>query len=277
MRKNTLIAVVLILGVIFMALPAFAGYEETTTFNDQLDHTKFAPDFANIGSLADDNGKPYGPGTIYIPYTGSETTPWDSPGCNPNVEKVGGGAIGTDYNCAVNDAGQALEFNIIQDLFGAVVEGDASKGAGNQGIAQYLDSLFIANVDDLYIDQTLDQDLADLTGGATSLGTAGIWQRLHSAVDIIGMTEEGGGPRSTMGIDQTVEAYMADKEAYPTSGDSGVVVSYMAQWFQGGVNLKCNPSDTATAVTNVVCFHTEFGGHGTVNSTPLSAPKNHDP
>lgn len=284
MRKTKLIAAVSVLGVIFMALPAFADYNQTSTWSNQLDNTANAPDFTAIGNLKDENPT-FGAGTIDLPgYL--YAVPWDTPGCNPNVT-AGGAAIETTYNCAVNDANQAFEPTVnIQDVFQAVIEGDVDKVAGAQGIHQYLDSLFTmpgengsdglgTNANLLYIDQTLDQDLADLTGGP--VGGQGIWQRLHSTVDILG-TGNGAGSGDTMakGMDQTVEAFLSDTHPAGFSGPNDLgntVVVYLGQWFQGGENLKCG-----VGVPAEICNHTEFGGHGTITTSKFTPNvAQHDP
>lgn len=303
MRKNTLIAVVLILGVIFMALPAFADYIETTNWTNQWPAARNAngsmpSTFTTFGYEV-----AYGPGTIRVPYI--EPT-YDSLGCNNTVTDLNGNPIGTGYNCAPDDLTEenAEPTLMIQDMFSAVVEGNTDKGAGNKGISQYLDSLFAFNEGDkLYIDQTLDQDLADLTGGSSTLGTLGIWQRLHSAVDLTGFTD-GNGPATlcsdplatanecvdanygtTMhlrSIDQTVEAYVADRHPAGTSGSGdlgNIVLSYMGQWFQAGTNVTCNGVG-GTDEWNGNCIHNEFGGHGTSSLTGTVYTPNvaqHDP
>lgn len=288
MRKTKLIAAASILGVAFMALPAFADYNHTSTFLSQADNTANAPDFGAIGALADENAT-FGSGTIVIPFDYS-TLSWTTPGCNPQVVDNQSVAISSEYNCLPNDGNQAFEPTVnIQDVFQAVLEGSVDKVGGAQGIAQYLDSLFTmpgengsdglgANANLLYIDQTLDQDLADLTTNQ------GQWQRLHSTVDILGIGNgaSGGAPTQAIGMDQTVEAFVSDftpagtysEHTGKTSEHDATVVVYLGQWFQGGENLKCGEGPVPAAI----CNHTEFGGHGTITTSKFTPNvAQHDP
>ena len=290
MRKTKLIAGALILGVAFMAAPAFADYNETSTFLSQADNLANAPDFSAIAAAADENPT-FGAGTIEIPAHVYDV-PWDTPGCNPTVVMSGGAQIPTEYNCTQGDAGQAFEPTVnIQDVFQAVLEGNVDKVAGAQGIHQYLDSLFTmpgengsdglgTNANLLYIDQTLDQDLADITSGVA--GDKGIWQRLHSTVDILGTGNgAGSGDTEAKGMDQTVEAFVSDftpagtysAHTGLTSEHDATVVVYLGQWFQGGQNLKCG-----LGVPAEICNHTEFGGHGTITTSKFTPNvAQHDP
>ena len=295
MRKTKLIAGALILGVAFMSAPAFADYNETSTFLSQADNTANAPDFGAIGALADENAT-FGAGTIQIPAHVYDV-PWDTPGCNPNVTMTGGGAIPGEYNCTPGSSGNAFEPTVnIQDVFQAVLEGNVDKVAGAQGIHQYLDSLFSmpgengsdglgTNANLLYIDQTLDQDLADLTSGPGL--DKGIWQRLHSTVDILGSGNDTSttglypGQTQAIGMDQTVEAFVSDftpagtysAHTLLTSEHDANVVVYLGQWFQGGENLKCGDG-----VPTALCTHNEFGGHGTITANKFTPNvTQHDP
>jgi hypothetical protein len=133
-----------------------------------------------------------------------------------------------------------------------------------------LDSLFLdvnSGSPNVWIDQTLDQDLADLTAGG---GYFGIWQRLHQAFDRSG----GEGAGSFTGIDQTVEAVLQEESGASSFGVTssgvapGIVVSYMGQWFQTGQDMQFGGN------------HTEWGGHGPVTSTPFDGSAGvaiHDP
>jgi hypothetical protein len=115
MRKLFVFA--LMMGVLsFAVVPAFAGYEETDVMLDQADHSTFAPNWASIGDLADENPS-YGNGTITLPYAASIAS-YDG-GCPTNVVDANGDPIGSAYNCA--DGLEALDPDlIIQDLFTAV-------------------------------------------------------------------------------------------------------------------------------------------------------------
>lgn len=288
MRKNNSLVVALALGAMtFVVSPVFAGYDASDVMLDQADHTAFSglqltlglDGFTanSIGHLADENGRAYGPGTILIPYVGGDGVGgYGFPGCPTNVTDKSGNPISSAYNC-VDDGATDADL-IIQDVFGMVTEGDVTKAKGSQGIAQYLDSLFAGNTPSTtgftktFVDQTLDQDLADMSAGPSN--QYGIWQRLHTSFN---RNYDSAAGIDSDGLDQTIEAFMAEESgaANGTTGltASGVipgeVISYMAQWFQKGANLDC---------PTALCTHTEFGGHNTVAST-LFVPNTtqHDP
>jgi hypothetical protein len=283
MRKNSLLIIMLLVGVVaFAVTPAFADYNQSDNMLDQADNTVFGmgdmSDQGNgpansVGLLADENPS-YGPGTITIPYHSS----YGFPGCST----VNNGVISEDtgdpqsalYGCDEDELGIDAGL-ILQDLFAQVTEGTTGKVPGAQGIVQYLDSLFayqgadglvnpeIANDNDqgnVYINQTLDQDLADITAAGSQYG---IWQRLHVAFQ---HSENGTPGNSTFthhdndAIDQTMVAFLSEESGPGTQVVAGEVMSYLAQWFQKGTPETCSEAETAMGVT--LCSHTEFGGHG---------------
>jgi len=316
MRKNTFFIIMLLVGVAaFAAAPAFADYNQSDVMLDQADNTTFGMgDMTDqgdgpgnsVGLLADENPQ-YGPGTFRVPYEGK----YGFPGCNatgtyagPNSIALGpdGLPIGDAYNCV--GSGDLDANLIIQDLFSAVTEGvityvDGKPTPGSQGIAQYLDSVFAFNgvdglvdpaggdnlaapqVGNVYINQTLDQDLADITAAGSQYG---IWSRFHQAFT---HTENADLPDSNGvshydhdGIDQTLIAFLSEESGPGVSAEPGIVVSYMAQWFQMGSNESCIDAEANLGVN--LCDHTEFGGHGTINGggssfDPSAAVAAHDP
>jgi hypothetical protein len=315
MRKNTFFIIMLLVGVVaFVAAPAFAEYNESDVMMDQADNSLFGmgsmltgPDGPgnSVGQAADDNPN-YGPGTFRVPYA----TQYGFPGCDngtlggPNTLALGpdGNPISATYNCeGTGDTGMEANL-IIQDLFTKVSEGTIGTpkpAGGDFGIAQYLDSLFAyngvdGNVDPLqnvaenaaapqsgnvYINQTLDQDLADITAASNQFG---IWQRFHQAFTHTENAELG--PNSHYdhdGIDQTLIAFLSEESGPDTAAAApGEIMVYMAQWFQIGGNQSCTEAETNLGVN--LCDHTEFGGHGTVNGggvafNPASTEAAHDP
>jgi hypothetical protein len=284
MRKANALVFVLMLGVVaFLAAPAFAGYTETDNMGDQANHSTYKQtDEGGIGFAADSN-RQYGVGTILIPYT---HVTYDFPGCSPVTDNNGNPIPGT-YQCNSAEGADTVDAALIlQDVFGMLTEGNVGKAWGNFGIAQYLDSLFDWTGDGQgltygslgqgtgmltqYIDQTLDQDLADLTAGPS--GQYGIWQRLHTTFDRVanasGLDEDG--------MDQTVEAYLAEEGGASWGGGplTGEVISYMGQWFQKGSDHRCD----GTYATGTSCNHDEFGGHGTITHTEyVPNTTQHDP
>jgi hypothetical protein len=294
-------------AVAFTVAPAFAEYNQSDIMLDQADNTVFGMgDMSttvdgpgnSVGILADENPS-YGPGTIYIPYHSS----YGFPGCGT----VNNGVISSDtglpqsdsYGCAEDEGGIDAGL-ILQDLFAQMNEGTTDKLAGQQGIAQYLDSLFaysglgLNNPDtsgdddqgSLYINQTLDQDLADLTAAPSTAypnGQFGIWQRLHVAFQ---HSENGTTSTLTLqsfehdndAIDQTMVAFLSEESGPGTAVVAGEVISYMAQWFQKGTPESCSEAEAAMGVT--MCSHTEWGGHGTafpgVTGTQINTAS-HDP
>jgi len=190
MRKNSFVVIAMLFAVMsFAVVPAFAGYESTDVMLDQADHSTFAGiDWAAIGSAADEN-TPYGPVTINIPYVGG----YGFAGC-PDIYDANNVLVPTSYNCQEDTLADDQDASsIIQDMFAMVTEGVLTPKAGVEwlssgwGINQVLDSLFAAannvsgqNYNAIYVDQTLDQDLANLDP-STGLGIA---QRLHSAFDL---------------------------------------------------------------------------------------------
>jgi hypothetical protein len=268
----------------FAVAPAFAGYESTDVMLDQADHTTFIGfDYGLMGSGADENGEPYGPATIVIPYVGL----YGFQGC-PSIYDTDGALVPTSYNCNLEPEDLADNQDaslIIQDMFAMVTEGELTPKAGVEwlssgwGITQVLDSLFAAannvsgqNYNAIYVDQTLDQDLANLDP-STGIGIA---QRLHSAFDL---NDPSGVPEPDS-IDQTIAAYMFE-ESGDTIGTSGLtasgvvpgyVQSYMAQWFQKGEDHTCQNA------VGVSCNHVESGGHGDVTGTIyIPDVEGHDP
>lgn len=271
MRKiQSLVGGLMLGAVALVATPVYAGYEATDTMLDQADHSTFAGfNWIATGLLADEN-LGYGVATIAIPYVGT----YGFGGCDPIVSATTGLPIGTAYSCEadtlLSDQNATL---ILQDVFGQVTEGTVNKADNAQGIAQYLDSLFSFLGDggaltELFIDQTLDQDLADLTmGTSTDPKALGIWQRLHSAFDRAFVATPLFDADS---MDQTVEAFMQEEAGGTAPG--GYVVSYMGQWFQKGANQKCGDIGATS------CTHNEFGGHGTVTATTYTPNVTaHDP
>jgi hypothetical protein len=300
MRKNSLLVIMLLVGAVaFTVAPAFADYNQSDIMLDQADNTVFGMGTMSstadgpgnaVGLLADENPS-YGPGTIYIPYHSS----YGFPGCstvNAGVLDDNGDPMSADYGCAEDPGGISAGL-ILQDLFAQVSEGTTAKAADNQGIAQYLDSLFayrgdIGNVTqstdqgNVYVNQTLDQDLADITAGPSN--QYGIWQRLHQAFV---HAENGTATNATFphfdfdGIDQTVVAFLSEEGGPGTISSTGVVMSYMAQWFQMGSTLSCADAETGFSLSaGELCTHTEFGGHGTSFSGTTGTQINtvsHDP
>jgi hypothetical protein len=282
MRKNSILIIMLLVGVVaFTVAPAFADYNQSDIMLDQADNTVFGMgDMSTtvdgpgnyLGIRADDN-TPYGPGTIEIPYH----TTYGFPGCgtvNAWVTDDQGNGMSTLYGCNEDELGIDAGL-ILQDLFSEVKEGTTAKLPGQQGIAQYLDSLFAYNGQGLsspdltgnndqgtvYINQTLDQDLADLTAGSPDQW--GIWQRLHQNF----VHAENGTPGNSTfshfdadGIDQTLVAFLSEEGGPGTISSTGVVISYMAQWFQMGNFPTCGEAEVLGNVN--LCSHTEVGGHG---------------
>jgi hypothetical protein len=294
MRKTSLVFSMLFIGVLaFVSVPAFAEYDSSHNILDQVDHTgnsgmgevnlpaQGTTGLTNqTGFDADDNGHAYGPETIVVPYTGLI---YNFAGCDPVLDE-NGAPVSSAYGCGPSEAfgfGEAADL-IIQDVFGSVVEGDSSKGAGNRGITQYFDSLIATDTNSdplgsygtpdnehLLLSDTLDQELADL-----AIPGNGIYQRLHVAfsrlVDLRVSTTE----YDEDGIDQTVEAYVeGDNVSHVTGVAAGKTISYMAQWFQKGAPQDCTAPEAAG-----LCDHTEFGGHSDITSTPyVPDPLQHDP
>jgi hypothetical protein len=303
MRKSSFFIIMLLVGVVaFTVTPAFAEYNQSDVMLDQADNTVFGMgDMTDegdgpgnsVGLLADENPS-YGPGTIYIPYHSS----YGFPGCGT----VNGGVISEDlgipqsdsYGCAEDEGGIDAGL-ILQDLFAQVNEGNTAKEAGAQGIAQYLDSLFayrgdIGNVEadtlgdddqgNVFINQTLDQDLADMTAASNQYG---IWQRLHVAFT---HTENAEVPSAAMhydhdGIDQTMISFLSEESGPGVDVEPGVVISYLAQWFQMGENQTCAEGESNMGLdAGSLCTHTEFGGHGTAFAGTTGTQINtasHDP
>lgn len=299
MRKNIFFMLTLMLVVFSVAVvPAFAGYDKSDMMLDQADHSLFgATMFTSTGehsgmpvnkwgNLADENPI-YGPGTIYVPYANSTYGIVRCP--DIQVGEPGGPYVGlqTSYNhCPGGFDGEQEANLIIQDLFTQVTEGSYGKVLGAQGIAQYLDSLFAyvsndsatSGGDAIYIDQTLDQDLADLTAGGSQFG---IYQQFHQAFDISSTADFVGGA-STAGnalpdsdhrnIDQTIIAFLSEESGSsslnltPSGVAPGEVISYLGMWFQIGQDQDC-PTGPTTAAGSSICHHAEWGGHGTVSAT----------
>lgn len=317
MRKNTYFILMLMFVVLSLAVaPAFAGYDHGDVMMDQADHhtlsgfnafyqQKGDHGTANTwGQLADENPI-YRPGTIYIPYANKTYGFWDCP--DVQVGEPGKPTIGLkkEYqHCPSPDPNTGGFYEqeaklIIQDLFTVVTEGTVKKDPHAKGIAQYLDSLFVfsnpdgeANSGDeaVYISQTLDQDLADMYGETNPItGVAyGLWQRLHSAVDILATrplndnyasTTSGFDPLNDPGdpigraFDFTMEQYLGEESGASSLGLTkslvapGDVIVYLGEWFQMGDKNTC-PN----------CTHNEWGGHGTVTASPYKPSlTQHDP
>ncbi|MBI5756479.1 MAG: hypothetical protein HZA12_06090 [Nitrospirae bacterium] len=304
MRKNKFFFLALGMGMLALtAAPAFAGYDKSDVMIDQADHSAFGatmfittahgdPMPANKWGLAADENPNYGPGTIYVPYANE---PYGIVTCPPIMDEATGSPLAASYShCPTSSTAAQLEEQeatlIISDLFQKVTEGTVAKAANEQGIAQYLDSLFVlnkgvtGNQDFSYVDQTLDQDLADMTAGG---GSFGIWQRLHQAVDVawsgadvVGTPLGAAGDPWIRAIDQTMEAFLSEESGSSSLGltASGVapgeVVVYLGTWMQvGELNQTCGS-------LGIVCNHNEFGGHGTVSASTYngnSVTGAHDP
>ena len=320
MRKSSLwITKMLMVGAVaFTVTPAFADYNQSDVMLDQADNSVFgmgsvynttAGPGNSVGLLADENPM-YGPGTIEIPYHSY----YGFPGCGT----VNGGVISSDtlqaqssaYGCGGAADAQGIDVGlIIQDLFTEVSEGQIAAVkpvGGDRGISQFMDSLFAYSglgnnaptVDDpntplinendnsdqgsVYINQTLDQDLADITAAGNLYG---IWDLFHQAFTHTENAELGtiAGVHTFYdhdGIDQTVIGFLSEESGPSTVEIAalGEVRSYMAQWFQMGENESCTQAETNLGVN--LCDHTEFGGHGTVTSSrfdPSAATAAHDP
>jgi hypothetical protein len=312
MRKSTLFIIMLLMGAVALTVaPAFAEYNQSDNMLDQADNTVFgmgdmslnnpAGPANSVGILADENPI-YGPGTIYIPYYSH----YGFPGCGTVNNGVIGQYDGVDvgpqsplYGCDEDELGIDAGL-ILQDLFTQVNEGTTDKEKGAQGIAQYLDSLFAYNGGGLstpdlagnldqgtvYINQTLDQDLADITAATNSTfptGQFGVWQRLHVAF----VHAENGTPSNSTfthfdhdGIDQTMVAFLSEESGPGTEVAAGEVISYLGQWFQMGGEMSCADAEAADGVGIQLCSHDEFGGHGAafVGSTGTKIDTtSHDP
>jgi hypothetical protein len=288
MRKSSLFIIMLLVGAVaFTVTPAFADYNQSDVMLDQADNTTFGMGIMTdegdgpgnaVGLLADENPS-YGPGTIYIPYHSS----YGFPGCgtvnNGVISEDTGLPQSTLYGCDEDEFGIDAGL-ILQDLFTEVSEGTTDKLAGQQGIAQYLDSLFAYRGDvgsvlpdlggnedqgNVYINQTLDQDLADMTAGSPD--EFGIWQRLHVAFTHTENASILGSPGAIHydhdGVDQTMVAFLSEESSASTAVSVGAVVSYLAQWFQLNENQTCAEAETNMGLAaGSMCTHTEFGGHG---------------
>lgn len=335
MRKNTFFFILMLMFVVLSlaVTPAFAGYDKGDVMMDQADHHTFSGWNAfnpNIngdhgtsntwGQRADENPV-YRPSSIVIPYANKTYGIWDCPDIYVGEPKdIVGVSIGSmaklhdQYShCPTAQPGSNNFYEqeaklIIQDLFNVVTEGSTVKNPNAKGISQYLDSLFsFSNPDQeantsnevVYIDQTLDQDLAHMYGESVVVNgqnvNLGLWQRLHTAVDIVssktianqmGLNSAWIDPRdaNARSFDFTMEQYLAE-ESLPKSSlnpnvtinglGQGVVISYLGTWFQMGENLKCG-SAFGTGTLN--CTHNEFGGHGTVTASPYKTNlTQHDP
>jgi hypothetical protein len=306
MRKSIFLALaVLFMGAVaFVAVPAYAEYDQSDIMNDQIDHTTMSgmgplyyvagEGTGNaIGHNKDDNPE-YGNPTIYIPYEGSYA--W--PGCSPVISLETGLPVSPIYACDSADVDTEKSDKIISDIFAAVFEGDSSKASGSQGITQVYDGFFsllesspdtvsgVADAPRLLISDTLDQELADLSTVTSDGGVFGIYQRLHVAFSrLYDESVVTGGGYDEDGIDQTVIAVMQEDsgavELNDYTGaplDSGMVISYMAQWFQKGAPQDCAPDGVGDPD---FCVHDEFGGHtvpvtGDVFS-PAASITQHDP
>lgn len=276
MRKTNALMFVLMLGVMaFMAVPAFAEYTQSHSQAggwDLVDTIVGPVNHPTFGNTVLDgfNAPEYGPASIRIPYSPAV---YDFAGCDAVLD-INGNSLPTTYSCTEEEGttGDSATL-ILQDVFGMMLEGTVEKAAGSMGIAQFLDSLFDwtgdgeGTITSQYIDQTLDQDLADLS---LSTPTIGIWQRLHTSFDRVanssGLDEDG--------MDQTVESFMSDEAVGGTASTyaGGQVISYMAQWFQKGSNHECGDPGTN-------CVHNEFGGHGSLDTGTTFVPNQaqHDP
>jgi hypothetical protein len=284
MRKSVFFVIMLLVGAVaFSVSSAFAEYNQSDVMLDQADNTIYGMGTMtdegdgpgnSVGLLADENPS-YGPGTINIPYHSS----YGFPGCgtvNAGVLDDNGDPMSDSYGCA-EDGGGIDAGLILQDVFAMVTEGNTAKIGGAQGIAQYLESLFayrgdVGNVlpdlggdDDqgnVYINQTLDQDLADVTAASNQYG---IWQRLHVAfthtesASVVGS----GVHYDHDGIDQTMVSFLSEESGPGTAVAAGEVISYLAQWFQIGENQTCAEAEGNMGLgAGELCTHTEFGGAG---------------
>jgi hypothetical protein len=306
MRKSIFLALaVLFVGAVaFVAVPAYADYDHSDVMNDQIDHSTngMGPLYYvagegtgnAIGHNKDDNPE-YGNATIYIPYEGSYA--W--PGCAPVISLETGLPVNAIYTCDDEDVATEKADKIISDIFAAVYEGDSSKASGSQGITQVYDGFFsmlesspdtvsgAADAPKLLLNDTLDQELADLSTVTSDGGVFGIYQRLHVAFSRLFDETPGGtaAPIDEDGIDQTVIAVMQEDGGTswvnPATGlpiDSGMVVSYMAQWFQKGALQDCAPAGEGNPE---FCVHDEFGGHSVPVTgdvfNPATSIAQHDP